>query len=102
MRETTRTRLEHLERNVPPAQRRAVEAMHAAGLNGITAQMSGAGAAAWIGALPALFEGLTVEDVQRIADGEDPADVLGPEQLAAWELRSAELDALEGELADPA
>ncbi len=101
MRETIRTRLETLERNIPLPQRLAVEAMRAAGLGEMAARMGGAGAAAWIGAVGRVLEGIAIEDEQRIAAGEDPADVLAPEQLVAWELRSAKLDALEAELTDP-
>jgi hypothetical protein len=94
-------RLEHLESIVSPAQRRAVEALHLAGLHELAARLGGAGAAVWVDALDSLFEGLAVEAVQRLADGADLEDVLAPEQLAGWELRSSELNALEAELSDP-
>jgi hypothetical protein len=79
-----RTRLDRIEAGLPADQRQALEVLRDVGLHDLALELGPAGAVEWLARNDASFEatGCTVEELERLADGEEPAEVLGPERAA--------------------
>jgi hypothetical protein len=79
-----RTRLDRIEAALPADQRDALEVLRSVGLGDLARELGPAGAVEWLARNDAAFEatGCTVEELERLADGEEPTEVLGAERAA--------------------